>query len=108
MSEETGIRVENPTPTLHKQIKVKPKELFTSLGKAAVNGAFLKWDDLAKNGVEILGSLGLDSKPGKIAGLLIIRSLRSSKLKTQWNPTKGIYLTQRRRGAENEDGEYAS
>ncbi len=75
MSEETGIRVENPTPTLQKQIKVKPKELFTSLGKAAVNGAFLKWEDLAKNGVEILGSLGLDSKPGEIAGLLIIRSL---------------------------------
>ncbi|MDJ0795398.1 MAG: pentapeptide repeat-containing protein [Calothrix sp. MO_167.B12] len=75
MSGETGIKVEKPTPTLQKQIKVKPKELFTSLGKAAINGAFLKWDDLAENGVEILGSLGLDNKPGEIAGLLIIRSL---------------------------------
>ncbi|MDJ0620769.1 MAG: pentapeptide repeat-containing protein [Calothrix sp. MO_192.B10] len=75
MSGETGIKVEKPTPTLQKQIKVKPKELFTSLGKAAINGAFLKWDDLAENGVEILGSLGLDDKPGEIAGLLIIRSL---------------------------------
>ncbi|MDJ0732963.1 MAG: pentapeptide repeat-containing protein [Nostocaceae cyanobacterium] len=75
MSREIGIKVEKPTSALQKQIKVKPKELFTSLSKAAINGAFLKWDDLAENGVEILSSLGLDSKPGEIAGLLIIRSL---------------------------------
>ncbi len=75
MSGETGIKVEKPTSVLQKQINVKPKELITSLSKAAINGAFLKWDDLAENGVEILGSLGLDSKPGEIAGLLIIRSL---------------------------------
>nr|WP_159460665.1 hypothetical protein [Calothrix rhizosoleniae] len=30
---------------------------------------------MAENGVEILGSLELDSQPGEIAGLLIIRSL---------------------------------
>ncbi|MHC5914823.1 MAG: pentapeptide repeat-containing protein [Nostoc sp.] len=72
---ETGIKVEKPTSVLQKQINVKPKELITSLSKAAINGAFLKWDDLAENGVEILSSLGLDSKPGEIAGLLIIRSL---------------------------------
>lgn len=75
MSGETRIKVEKPTPTLQKEIKLKPKELLTSLSKAAINGAFLKWDDLAENGVEILGSLGLDNKPGEIAGLLIIRSL---------------------------------
>ncbi|MFN6530078.1 pentapeptide repeat-containing protein [Nostoc sp. ChiSLP03a] len=75
MSGETGIKVEKPTSVLQKQINVKPKELITSLSKAAINGAFLKWDDLAENGVEILSSLGLDSKPGEIAGLLIIRSL---------------------------------
>jgi hypothetical protein len=54
---ETGIKVEKPTSVLQKQINVKPKELITSLSKAAINGAFLKWDDLAENGVEILTGL---------------------------------------------------
>ncbi|MFM7280040.1 MAG: NACHT domain-containing protein, partial [Microcystis aeruginosa] len=44
-------------------------------GKAALNGAFYKWDDLAENGVEVLDALGLSRTPGELAGLLIIRSL---------------------------------
>jgi hypothetical protein len=46
-----------------------------SLGKAAINGAFLKWDDLAENGVEVLESLGLEAKSGEIADKLIVNSL---------------------------------
>jgi uncharacterized protein YjbI with pentapeptide repeats len=75
MAGEPGIRVEKHRSVLHKDIKVNPKGLFMSLGKAAINGAFLKWDDLAENGVEVLEGLGLEAKPGEIAGLLIVRSL---------------------------------
>jgi uncharacterized protein YjbI with pentapeptide repeats len=75
MSGEPGMKVEKHRSPLHKDIKVKPKELLTSLGKATINGLFLKWDSLAENGVEVLASLGLEAKPGEIAGLLILRSL---------------------------------
>jgi hypothetical protein len=54
MSGEPGIKVEKHRSAWRKEIKVNPKGLFMSLGKAAINGAFLKWDDLAENGVEVL------------------------------------------------------
>jgi len=71
MAGEPGIKVEKPVSALRKDIKVKPKELFSTLSKAAINGAFLKWDSLAENGVEVLEALGLEAKPGEVAGLLI-------------------------------------
>ncbi|MFB2918534.1 MULTISPECIES: pentapeptide repeat-containing protein [Aerosakkonema] len=75
MTGEPGIKAEKPVSKFKKDIKVQPKELFLALGKAAINGAFLKWDSLAENGLEVLTSLGLERKPGEIAGLLILRSL---------------------------------
>jgi uncharacterized protein YjbI with pentapeptide repeats len=75
MSGEPGIKVEKHRSAWHKEIKANPKGLFMSLSKATINGAFLKWDELAKNGVEVLESLGLEAKSGEIAGLLIVRSL---------------------------------
>ncbi len=53
MHGEPGIKVEKPVSALQKDIKVNPKGLFGSLSKAAINGAFLKWDSLAENGVEV-------------------------------------------------------
>ena len=75
MSGEMGIKLEKQVSLLQKNIKVQPKSLFISLVKATINGAFLKWDDFAESGVEILESLGLEAKSGEIAGLLIVRSL---------------------------------
>jgi len=75
MSGEPGIQVDKPVSLLRKDIKVNPKSLFMSLGKATINGTFLKWDELAKSGVEVLDALGLKTGPGEIAGLLIVRSL---------------------------------
>ncbi|NES22514.1 MAG: hypothetical protein F6K41_27245 [Symploca sp. SIO3E6] len=75
MSGEPGIQVEKSVSVLRKDIKVNPKSLFVSLVKATINGAFLKWDELAKSGVEVLDALGLKTEPGAIAGLLIVRSL---------------------------------
>jgi uncharacterized protein YjbI with pentapeptide repeats len=75
MAREPGIKVEQPVSVWKKAIKANPKGLFASLGKAAINGAFLKWDDFAESGVEVIENLGLEAKPGEIAGLLIVRSL---------------------------------
>ena len=75
MSGEPGIKAQKHRSVWRKDIKVNPKSLVVALGKAAINGAFLKWDDLAESGVEVLSSLGLEKKAGEVAGLLIIRSL---------------------------------
>jgi hypothetical protein len=42
MAREPGIKVEQPVSVWKKAIKANPKGLFASLGKAAINGAFLK------------------------------------------------------------------
>ncbi|MBE9071467.1 pentapeptide repeat-containing protein [Microcystis sp. LEGE 08355] len=76
MSESAaGISVSKPQNIWKRQVKVNLRSLFSTLGKATLNGAFLKWDDLAENGVEVLDDLGLSRTPGELAGLLIIRSL---------------------------------
>ncbi|MBE9243983.1 pentapeptide repeat-containing protein [Microcystis aeruginosa LEGE 00239] len=76
MSESAaGISVSKPQNIWKRQVKVNLRSLFSTLGKAALNGAFLKWDDLAENGVEVLDALGLSRTPGELAGLLISQSL---------------------------------
>jgi len=76
MSESAaGISVSKPQNIWKRQVKVNLRSLFSTLGKAALNRAFLKWDDLAENGVEVLDALGLSRTPGELAGLLISQSL---------------------------------
>ena len=75
MTSADKLTVRKPTSVLNKEIKVNPRALIGTLGKAAVNGAFLQFDDLAENGVELLDALGLEATPGEVAGLLIVRSL---------------------------------
>ncbi|MCA2941172.1 MAG: pentapeptide repeat-containing protein [Microcystis sp. M113S1] len=76
MSESAdGIPVSKPQNIWKRQVKVNLRSLFSTLGKAALNGAFVKWDDLAENGVEVLDALGLSRTPGELAGLLISQSL---------------------------------
>jgi len=78
MANESGIRVENRRSLLQKELKVDLKSLLVALGKGAVNVGFLQWDDLAENGLELLESLGLETKPEEIAGLLIVRSMKQA------------------------------
>ncbi|GBL08865.1 secreted effector protein PipB2 [Microcystis aeruginosa Sj] len=76
MSESAaGISVSKPQNIWKRQVKVNLRSLFSTLGKAALNGAFLQWDDLAENGVEVLDDLGLSRTPGELAGLLISQLL---------------------------------
>ena len=78
MANDSGIKVENRRSLLQKELKVDFKSLLLALGKGAVNVGFLQWDDLAENGVELLESLGLETKPEEIAGLLIVRSMKQA------------------------------
>ncbi|MEO1671897.1 MAG: pentapeptide repeat-containing protein, partial [Cyanobacteria bacterium J06631_2] len=76
VSDKSGLKIENRRPLLKKELKVDVKSLLFTLGKGAVNIGFLQFDDLAENGVELLESLGLETKPEEIAGLLIVRSIK--------------------------------
>ena len=78
MSDKSGLKVENRRSLLQKELKVDVKNLIFTLGKGAVNLGFLQFDDLAENGVELLESLGLETKPEEIAGLLIVRSIKQA------------------------------
>ena len=78
MTHDSGMKVEIPRPLLQRELKVDLKSLLLVLGKGAVNAGFLQWDDLAENGVELLESLGLETKPEEIAGLLIVRSMKQA------------------------------
>ena len=78
MPDKSGIKVENRRPWSQKELKVDFKSLLLTLGKGAINIGFLQFDDLAENGVELLESLGLETKPEEIAGLLVVRSLKQA------------------------------
>jgi hypothetical protein len=78
MPDKPGIKVENRRSLLQKKIKVDFKNFFVTLGKSAVNLGFMQFDDLPENGVELLGSLGLETKPEEITGLLIARSIKQA------------------------------
>jgi adenylate kinase family enzyme len=78
MSHDSGIKAENRRSLLQKEINVDLKSLLVTLGKGAINIGFLKWDGLAENGVELLTSLGLETTPEEIAGLLIVRSMKQA------------------------------
>jgi len=55
MSESAaGISVSKPQNIWKRQVKVNLRSLFSTLGKAALNGAFLQWDDLAESNADLL------------------------------------------------------
>ncbi|MDJ0660413.1 MAG: pentapeptide repeat-containing protein [Crocosphaera sp.] len=78
MTNFNEIEATKPKNILEREINLDLKSFLLTVGKGAVNIAFLQWDDLAENGVEILESLGLENKPEEIAGLLIIRGLTNA------------------------------
>lgn len=75
MSSQSGIRVSKPVVVWNKSIKADFKELFKSLGKAAINSALGKWDSVATDVVDASAALGLAQTPEEIAWLLVYRSL---------------------------------
>ncbi len=75
MSSASGLSVTKPVAAWNKSIKADFKELFKSLGKAAINTALGKWDSVATDVVDGAAALGLAETPEEIAWLLIYRSL---------------------------------
>lgn len=77
MSNESGLSVSKPVAVWnkYKSINADFKELFKSLGKAAINTALGKWDSVATDIVDASTALGLAETPAEVAYLLIYRAL---------------------------------
>ncbi|MCY9658158.1 pentapeptide repeat-containing protein [Paenibacillus chondroitinus] len=68
------LTITKPISVWNRPLNVDFKELFKSLGKAALSGAFGNWSEVANNSYESLCALGLEKDPGQIAWLLIFKS----------------------------------
>jgi len=67
-----------PEGVFEKQFNVDLKQLFKSLSKGVGHAAFGKWEEIGNDAVETLSAVGLDTKPGELAFLLIKRSITRS------------------------------
>jgi DNA replication protein DnaC len=75
MNNDSGLSIKKPVSVLQQSINVNGRDFFKALGKAGVDIAFGKWDSLAGDGVDVLGSLGLGAGTSETAWLLVYRSL---------------------------------
>jgi uncharacterized protein YjbI with pentapeptide repeats len=75
MSSKSGMVISKPLPLLKKSIKADFKEFSKALGKASASLFLGNWDNLASEGVDALGALGLAAGTEEIAWLLTYRSL---------------------------------
>ncbi|BBD61499.1 pentapeptide repeat-containing protein [Nostoc sp. HK-01] len=80
MSSESGTSISKPVRFWKKPLTVDTRELFKSLGKAAMDGGFGNWSELAKDLVEASAALGLAETSEEIGWLLIYRSLIQAML----------------------------
>ncbi|BAY14333.1 pentapeptide repeat-containing protein [Anabaenopsis circularis NIES-21] len=80
MSSESGTSISKPVRFWKKPLTVDTRELFKSLGKAAMDGGFGNWSELAKDLVEASAALGLAETSEEIGWLLVYRSLIQAML----------------------------
>ncbi|KST69814.1 pentapeptide repeat-containing protein [Mastigocoleus testarum] len=79
MTHEPGISIKKPDKFWNKSLKIEdPRNLFSSVGKAALNGLLGNLDSAAENLVEASAELGIAKTPGEIAWLLIYNSLTTA------------------------------
>jgi uncharacterized protein YjbI with pentapeptide repeats len=82
MNSGSGLSIKKPVAQWNKlkPIQADFKELFKSMGKATVDGALGKWEELAKDVIEASAALGLAETPEEVAWVLIYRSLVQAML----------------------------
>jgi hypothetical protein len=71
-------KASSPTPFLLREVNANIPGLVSTLLKSSVNLAFLNFNDLSINAIEILDNLGLSNSVEEQAGLLIIQALKRS------------------------------
>jgi hypothetical protein len=71
----------SPTNILFRTVKADFRKLLPTVGKASINAVLLKWEDLAKDGVDIADKLGVKQDEGELAWLWVSRSVLQAILR---------------------------
>jgi Pentapeptide repeats (8 copies) len=93
MNGESGLSIDQPVSIWKRPVNVNPRDLFKALGKAALDGALMKWDSLGGDLIEATAAMGLGTEPGQVAWLLIYRSIGQA-MASVMDENKGLLVKQ--------------
>jgi len=81
MNTPDRLPLKSPTNILFRTVKADFRKLLPTVGKASINAVLLKWEDLAKDGVDIADKLGVKQDEGELAWLWVSRSVLQAILR---------------------------
>jgi uncharacterized protein YjbI with pentapeptide repeats len=81
MESPDRLAFKSPTNILFRTVKADFRKLLPTVGKASINAVLLKWEDLAKDGVDIADKLGVKQDEGELAWLWVSRSVLQTILR---------------------------
>ena len=81
MNTPDRLEFKSPTNILFRTVKADFRKLLPTVGKASINAVLLKWEDLAKDGVEVANTLGVKQDEGELAWLWVSRSVLQAILR---------------------------
>ena len=81
MNTPDRLEFKSPTNILFRTVKADFRKLLPTMGKASINAVMLKWEDLAKDGVEVANTLGVKQDEGELAWLWVSRSVLQAILR---------------------------
>jgi hypothetical protein len=81
MESPDRLPLKSPTNILFRTVKADFRKLLPTVGKASINAVLLKWEDLAKDGVDIADKLGVKQDEGELAWLWVSRSVLQTILR---------------------------
>ena len=81
MNTPDRLEFKSPTNILFRTVKADFRKLLPTMGKASINAVMLKWEDLAKDGVEVANTLGVRQDEGELAWLWVSRSVLQAILR---------------------------
>ncbi len=81
MNTPDHLPLKSPTNILFRTVKADFRKLLPTVGKASINAVMLKWEDLAKDGVEVANTLGIKQHEGELAWLWVSRSVLQAILR---------------------------
>ncbi|MEO1078529.1 MAG: pentapeptide repeat-containing protein [Pseudomonadota bacterium] len=73
--EHSGIRIEKPVSVWNQPLRIRPRETFSGLAKAAINGAKGEMDDALEGLVDAFVDTDVDDNAGHLAWTLIYAAL---------------------------------
>jgi|688.fasta_scaffold121556_4 hypothetical protein len=81
MNTPDRLPLKSPTNILFRTVKFDFRKLLPTVGKASINAVLLKWEDLAKDGVEVANTLGVKQDEGELAWLWVSWSVLQAILR---------------------------